>query len=260
MKKRCLAFITLMLFTLSFIGTARVWDSKVYAYSDAQEVAALTNQERAKKGLSLLRYSDELSQAADVRAQEIANKFSHKRPDGRDSVTVMEDLGLGYSYFGENIAYGPEKPVVVVGAWMDSSAHRSNILKGGYNCIGVGVTYTNGTYYWVQLFATSRSLSGTVITMSGEDTVTTTAKSTTTATAKSTTTASTTSAAPTSVSTSVTTAATTATSSYPTTSTAAQPTAPTETTSSASVAEESPKQQSFWARIVAFFKRIFGRE
>lgn len=251
MKKRFLAGLTVLLIAVSFVCTAKEWKTTVYADSDAQEVAALTNRERAKKGRSLLRYSEQLSQAANVRAQEISEKFSHTRPDGSDNVTVMEELGLGYSYFGENIAFGPVSPEEVVGAWMDSPSHRTNILRGGFNCIGVGIAYSGGTCYWVQLFASSRSLAGTVITISG-DVVSTTAASATTAppTSAATTTATT---AATSI-TSATSSATTATTSRVTTTTAASVTEPS------SDKTEQEEKQGFWEKIIRFFKRLFGRE
>ena len=44
-------------------------------------------------------------------------------------------------------------------AWMNSSGHRANILSKNVEYIGVGVVYSNGIYYWTQLFASSDSIS-----------------------------------------------------------------------------------------------------
>ena len=44
-------------------------------------------------------------------------------------------------------------------AWMNSSGHRANILSKNIEYIGVGVVYSNGIYYWTQLFASSDSIS-----------------------------------------------------------------------------------------------------
>lgn len=245
-----MACITVLLFTVSLVCTDQGWAPTAYAYSDAQQVAGFTNRERANKGLSLLKYSDKLSEAAKVRADEIASHFSHIRPDGSDNFTVMDEWGIGYSYFGENIAFGPTTPESVVSAWMDSPTHRSNILKGGYNCIGVGITYANGTYYWVQLFAKSRSLSGTVITVAGSNnTASTTAKTTTTFTT-STTPAATVTTTTTVISSRVTTQTTAKDETGQTTS------APNPHQDSAE--ESSSEQQGFWAKIAAFFKHLFG--
>ena len=119
----------------------------------AQEVIRLTNIERAKVGKAPLQYHAKLQQAAMVRAQEIAIKFSHDRPDGTDSSTALYENGVGCSD-GENIARGYTSPEAVVQGWMNSNGHRWAILDPDSTHIGVGF-YQNsyGTYFWVQDFS-----------------------------------------------------------------------------------------------------------
>ncbi len=145
-----------------------------YAY----QVAAIVNRERATNGLKLLKYSDTLSDAAIVRANEIQTYFSHTRPNGTSCFTAVTDMGIRYRYIGENIAYGQNSPEDVMNSWMNSSGHRANILSENFDYIGIGVTYRNGTYYWSQFFAASDDLTGDVITsdsIPAETTTTTTA-------------------------------------------------------------------------------------
>ena len=163
----------------------------VYAsanYSDAQtesyaiQVAAIVNRERAANGLAPLKYSDKLSEAALVRAEEIQSVFSHTRPNGTRCFTAVTEAGISYTSVGENIAYGQRTPEEVMNSWMNSSGHRANIL-GNYDYIGIGVTNRNGTYYWSQFFAVSNDLSGEVITSGTTSAATTpTSKATSAAT------------------------------------------------------------------------------
>lgn len=130
-----------------------------YAYA----VAAIVNRERAAYGLAPLKYSEQLSSAALVRAQEIQVSFSHTRPNGSSCFTAMTDAGISYRYAGENIAYGQRSPEAVMTGWMNSEGHRANILSSKVEYIGIGVTQWNGVYYWSQFFAASNVLTGTVI-------------------------------------------------------------------------------------------------
>lgn len=146
----------------------------------AQRVAALVNQARAANGLTPLRYSDRLSEAALVRAREIPSLFSHTRPNGTSCFTAISEAGIAYRTAGENIAYGQRSADEVMEAWMNSSGHRANILGKDFAYIGVGVVYENGTYYWTQFFAASDDLSGEVVTTASTAAPTTVPSMTTT--------------------------------------------------------------------------------
>ena len=118
----------------------------------AAQVAALVNAARAEYGLSALTVDAKVQQAAQVRARESAQSFSHTRPDGSSFSTALTEAGVSYTRSGENIAYGQTTPQQVVQAWMDSAGHRANILDAGFTHIGVGYAVVNGTAYWAQLF------------------------------------------------------------------------------------------------------------
>ena len=121
-------------------------DSGANQSSLAAQVVEQVNAERAKYGLSALRVDAELTRAANVRAQEIVESFSHTRPDGSQWSTVSD------SAYGENIAKGQNTVDRVMASWMSSEGHRANILRESYGSIGVSAYVVNGITYWVQLF------------------------------------------------------------------------------------------------------------
>ena len=120
------------------------------AYED--EVISLVNAERAKYGLASLSKQTGAAKAAQIRAKEIVQSFSHTRPNGTSCFTVCKELGISYRSAGENIAYGYRTPAQVVNGWMNSEGHRKNILSASFTSIGVGCYQQGGTLYWSQMF------------------------------------------------------------------------------------------------------------
>lgn len=144
----------------------------------AAEVIRLVNLEREKEGLKPLGTFQRLTDAAEIRAPELAQYFSHDRPDGSSCYTAMDETGArnGAGRAGENIAAGQATPAAVVESWMNSSGHRANILNPEYTHIGVGYYFDRNDrqygHYWVQMFAQMYS------TPSDETTVPTTTTTT----------------------------------------------------------------------------------
>lgn len=128
-----------------------VSDNETLSY--AEQVVKLVNEERAKAGLSALKMDADITNAANVRAKEIVQKFSHTRPNGSSFSSVLKEQGVSFRGSGENIAWGQKSPEEVMKGWMNSDGHRANILNKNYKNIGVGY-YQNekGVNYWVQLF------------------------------------------------------------------------------------------------------------
>ena len=140
MKRMLALMLALLLLTL---GVAQ---ATTLVTANAQSVVRQVNQERAKQGLPALRVDPKLAAAAQIRAREIVEKFSHTRPDGTKWSTVSSVA------YGENIAKGQKTADKVMAAWMTSSGHRANILRASYGSIGVACLQSGGVYYWVQLF------------------------------------------------------------------------------------------------------------
>lgn len=121
--------------------------------SAAQAVLAEVNAARAKNGLSALTLDANMNRAAAVRAAEMAQSFSHTRPNGSRGLTALNEAGMSYRTAGENIASGQQTAQAVVSAWMNSSGHRANILSSSFGRMGVGQATIGRRTYWVQLFA-----------------------------------------------------------------------------------------------------------
>ncbi len=121
--------------------------------SAAQAVLAEVNAARAQNGLSALTLDASMNRAAAVRAAELAQSFSHTRPNGSRGLTALNEAGVSYRTAGENIASGQQTAQAVVSAWMNSSGHRANILSSSFGRMGVGQATIGGRTYWVQLFA-----------------------------------------------------------------------------------------------------------
>ncbi len=119
----------------------------------ATQVLQLVNKERAKEGLAALTTNNTLQSAANERAKETVQSFSHTRPNGTTAFTVLKEFGISYKAAGENIAYGQKTPQEVVTGWMNSPGHRANIMNANFGKVGIGVyKASNGTIYWTQLF------------------------------------------------------------------------------------------------------------
>ena len=121
--------------------------------SAASEVVRLTNSARSQNGYAALVEDGALSDAAAVRAREIARSFSHTRPSGASFSSALSESGVTYLRAGENIASGQKSASEVVNAWMNSPGHRANILNSSYSRIGSASVHIDGTLYCVQLFA-----------------------------------------------------------------------------------------------------------
>ncbi len=108
----------------------------------------LMNQERVARGLAALVWSDALTNAAQVRANEITSSFSHTRPNGTAFWTVDSNV-----QYGENLAKLYQSADSVYTAWMNSPTHAANIMDGGYKTVGIAICQTgDGSWYWAQEF------------------------------------------------------------------------------------------------------------
>ena len=127
-------------------GSSSSSDIDIEEYRD--EVFRLVNEARETEGLEPLVAHSTAMEFAQIRAEEISESFSHKRPDG----TVGE---YSHYQFMENIAMRQSSPEEVVDAWLNSSGHRAAIMadysdQGNY--MGVGVYEKNGVFHWVLEF------------------------------------------------------------------------------------------------------------
>lgn len=116
------------------------------------EVIRLTNEARAKNGLSPLAANWQLSRVARYKSQDMKDKgyFSHTSPTYGTPFQMMKSFNISYKTAGENIAKGYSTPKAVVNGWLNSEGHRKNIMNASFTQIGVG--YVSGGNYWTQMF------------------------------------------------------------------------------------------------------------
>jgi len=128
------------------------------------QVIALTNLERSKANVQLVKPNSLLSTAAQKKADSMiaAGVFEHYYENEGDIVNPWQFiLESGYDYFhaGENLGKDFTQSTTLVQAWMDSPTHRENLLNPDYTEIGVAVVQgpyldKEETTLIVQLFAT----------------------------------------------------------------------------------------------------------
>lgn len=122
---------------------------------EEDEIIVLVNQARADNGLAALTKDELMVGAAEIRAQEQKELYSHTRPPkDRYFDSVFDDCEIDFCYCGENLATGtPCSAKEIVDAWLNSPHHRANILDPEFTRIGVGCYLSDGYSYWAQLFA-----------------------------------------------------------------------------------------------------------
>lgn len=127
------------------------------------EAIRAINRIRVEHGMPALDENAVLTEIARAHSEEMTRRrfFGHASPDGRTARERVAGRGLTYSQVAENIQKnrGHDDPVATaVASWMDSRAHRANILTAGFRETGMGVAMTeDGTIYFTQLFFTPRS-------------------------------------------------------------------------------------------------------
>ena len=154
-RKRAVIAAAVLLFSGMAVTPVKAEDSY---QNQRDEVIMLVNEQRAAYGLPALYESALLNQAAQIRAEEIIQKFSHERPDGRRGISAFTDVGGAYWEIGENIAGGYPDEEAVVNAWMGSEHHRENILYEKFGAIGIGICKVGNEIYWVQMFTDGKDL------------------------------------------------------------------------------------------------------
>lgn len=153
------------LVVLSFLAAnaqALLWQSSSWLVGTVLPavVVDLTNDARHDLAEPTLKRSALLDQAATLKAQHMADHvyFAHYSPTGESPWYWFDKVGYQFVHAGENLAIHFTDSTAVVDAWLQSPAHRANIVNENYTEIGVGTA--KGMYegyetvYVVQLFGT----------------------------------------------------------------------------------------------------------
>ena len=118
---------------------------------DERGFASKMNMARSAAGKNRLRLDPELSKAAKVHTREMANRETlYHTP-----TNTLKRRVTRWTTLGENVGVGGTVTSLHM-AFMNSPAHRSNILYSGFRHVGVG-TLKRGGRLWVTVIFEARS-------------------------------------------------------------------------------------------------------
>lgn len=125
----------------------------------AKRFLELVNEERARVGAKPLKTHFALNDATLLRSRELAESFSHTRPNGTDCYTAIDNKGYFLS-MGENVAYNAglihfmeymdkeeiEKEIEYAakfffGQFKSSEGHYRNMINESFDSTGAGVYF-----------------------------------------------------------------------------------------------------------------------
>lgn len=116
-----------------------------YLLEQEWDALARLNRERFQAGTAALCMSEQQMQMAGIRAEELAERFENKRPDGRNFNTVAGEVGYkGYTAMQEKIASGHLTGEAAVEEWLGTSTGRSALVNKLYKHAGVGYAAPEG--------------------------------------------------------------------------------------------------------------------
>jgi hypothetical protein len=147
-----------------------------------QHIVEMTNQARSGQNLAALKLDALLANAARAFARSLARsgEFSHSAGGsspteraaraGYKSCTVAENLAMDRSSSGLSTG---TLAIQVVAGWMNSAAHRANIMSAAVTEVGVGVAEAPGAvakFISVELFGRPQSASVAFQVVNASDT------------------------------------------------------------------------------------------
>lgn len=105
-----------------------------------ENIERLINKERASRELPELTINQDLNNAASLKSRDMINRdyFEHFAHNLTPWIFI-KNSGYDYLYAGENLAMDFKTSEGMVKAWMNSPAHRDNILNPDFDEIGIGV-------------------------------------------------------------------------------------------------------------------------
>lgn len=129
-------------------------------YADVKdEIIKLTNEVRAENGVAALSTSDKLMEAAQIRAEESAERMElvHARPDGGFYGSVCEEVGLPMEDIlcSEILGRGTSLNASgMVDSWAHSAGHLNEMTRTNLYYMGIGVAQgDDGNWYYCEVFA-----------------------------------------------------------------------------------------------------------
>ena len=121
------------------------------------------NRVRDRQGLKPLRMATRVRLVARDRSRTMKNQdyFAHVSPAGATAASMLNDIGVSYSSWGENIGWtkymgNEEGARWMVDWWKNSPPHRRNMLNGDFNYVGIGMAREGAKLLYTVVFVTQR--------------------------------------------------------------------------------------------------------
>lgn len=127
-----------------------------------QQVHDLINRHRRSMGLNPLNYNEEVADIARRHSRDMARGsvgMGHEGAEERGRVLLRT---ITYTEFAENVGANNHSvsstAQTAVTGWLNSPGHRAN-LEGKFDLTGIGIAHNGRTFFFTQLFLTTRSSS-----------------------------------------------------------------------------------------------------
>ncbi|MCW1297968.1 MAG: CAP domain-containing protein [Candidatus Parvarchaeota archaeon] len=104
-----------------------------YALNESKKAFDKINEIRYENGKSKLVWDDRLYELAKYRAKDMYDRgyYSHITPEGKTVNEIADSYGI-YTDVGENLGKGYISPSEAIEGWMNSPAHKYNLLYDGH--------------------------------------------------------------------------------------------------------------------------------
>ena len=154
--------VLLLVLKIALIGVSLNIPFNIF-FADITKITLenLANQTRQSLGLGVLIRSQKLDEAAKLKAEDMVKNgyFEHTSPTGVSPWFWFSKTRYDYEYAGENLAIGFYDSTEVYNAWLDSPAHKANLLNPNYKEFGTAIAGgfgNNNTVVVVQLFGSPK--------------------------------------------------------------------------------------------------------
>ena len=150
------------------IGTNDTFKKKFMDRYAAEQAFVLQNKYRRKKGVSNLKWSEDLYKICRTRAKQISRNFSHdsfiteskkyyKKKYGIQGGYIAVNRGNGKIVYymlagGENIAWGQSSYDYVCKEWKNSKGHYQNMVRKKFRTGAIACYRMKDVTYWVATF------------------------------------------------------------------------------------------------------------
>lgn len=155
-----LSVFVIVLFCVASSGPILLRKTKLTALVLPRVLVDYANQDRLALQYPSLTINPLLQKAAQMKADDMVAKgyFAHKSPEGYAPWYWFQQVGYDFVYAGENLAVNFNESSEVNDAWMNSPAHKANIMNSRFTEIGIataeGMYQGKPTTFVVQMFGT----------------------------------------------------------------------------------------------------------